>query len=129
MKGDILNYKQNKSILPKIITFLVFYIVFLILVFRFAPALASGGLPAFFRELGDLKFSNILDLTFDLKYFLIGSMLYILIFALIEMSNRNLRLKDAYGSASWGNIRNLNLKFKDKKEYETSFYLIIYGWY
>ncbi|MGB4610995.1 MAG: type IV secretory system conjugative DNA transfer family protein [Saccharofermentanales bacterium] len=107
--------KEKK--ISQYITFVIFYFVFIILTLRLAPSISAGGLVGLMNEVvNNFNFRNIFSFSFNLKYWLIGSSIYFFIVALIVLSNRNLRHTDGYGSASWGNIKNINAQFKDKIE-------------
>lgn len=108
------NVQKNKTA-NYIVTFIIFYVVFLIFVFRFAPTIQRGGLVGLVDEISNnFNMSNLLIFELNFRYWIIGSLIYLFIISLIILSNRNIRHADGYGSAKWGFVKDLNRKFRDK---------------
>ncbi|MGI6579103.1 MAG: VirD4-like conjugal transfer protein, CD1115 family [Saccharofermentanales bacterium] len=108
-------HNKRKHKVSQLITFVVFYFVFIVFVFRLAPSVSANGLVGLMDEVvNNLNIRNIFSFNFNLKYWFLGSSIYFFVVALIVLSNRNLRHSDGYGSASWGSIKDLNAQFKDK---------------
>ena len=105
--------QNNSNLLP--------WLLLAVPVFWAGAALASG-----YREgmtIFDLmgRFSIILERPFDirwtpytLKFMLVGLVLYAFAVTLYFSSCQNKRPGEEHGSAHWGNVHTLNLKYRDK---------------
>ena len=108
--------KQSNKKISFLITASIFYIFFIFLALRYFPVLRSNGLPGLLHELNNFNIKDILDFSWSVENFTIGSLIYLIIVTLIYYSDRGIRHNDAYGSSEWGSIKKLNKQFKDKNE-------------
>ena len=82
-----------------------------------ATGLRPAALPPFTRR----RFSIILERPFDirwtpytLKFMVVALVLYAFAVTLYFSSRQNKRPGEEHGSAHWGNVHTLNLKYRDK---------------
>lgn len=108
--------KQKNKKNSFLITAGIFYFFFIVLILKYTPILMQDGLPGLILNFGDFNIKDLIKFNWNIKYFLIGSLIYLIVVSLIYYSDRGIRHNDAYGSSEWGSIKKLNKKFKDKKK-------------
>lgn len=108
--------KDKKIIaVAMVITGFIFVIWFSVL---FTPAI-GGGLPVMLLKLQE-TFSHPFRLTWcanTWKFMIVACAGYVLTVTVYSLTKPNYRRREEYGSAAWGDIKQINKKYRQKPEY------------